>query len=141
MTDERVELRVVGRGDVPAAARVQPVGFVADLGAELERAVAMVVPLKAGGGTRLKVLDAFGAGVPVISTALGVEGLHAEPGRHYVQAETPSEFAAAVRRVVNDPALRKHLAHEAHDLVVNGFSWQRCMEPVVELILSRGRGA
>ena len=64
----------------------------------------MAVPLHAGSGTRLKVLEAFAARVPVVSTAKGVEGLHLVDGVHYVRAETADDFAAAIDDLRRDPA-------------------------------------
>lgn len=128
------ELRVVGRGAAPAAPRVRALGYVDDLASELDRAVAIVVPIRAGGGTRLKVLDAFGHGVPVVSTALGVEGLGAVPGVHYLAAESPAEWLAALDAIVNDATLRERLATAARALVCERFTWSRVTEPLVELV-------
>lgn len=127
-------VRVVGRGEVRPAPRVVALGFVDDLEAELRRATAMIVPLRAGGGTRLKVLEAFGWGIPVVSTALGVEGLGAEPGRHYLQAETPAEWTAALHQVLGDPDLRARLAREARALVDARFTWPQTTGPLRDLV-------
>jgi len=137
------ELRAVGRGTAPRADRVTPVGFVDDVAGEFARAAAMVVPLHAGGGTRLKVLDAFGHGVPVISTALGVEGLGAVPGVHYVAAETPREWIDATDRVLGDRDLRERLARAARALVLDRFNWPIATRPLVDLLRGLGefRGA
>jgi len=82
----------------------------------------VLIPLRAGSGTRLKALEAFAARVPVISTSLGVEGLGAIPETHYLRAETTQEFADQAHRLKSDPALfaklrasGSHLAHEAQN--------------------------
>lgn len=131
------EVRIVGRGDVDAGTdpRVVVCGFVDDLAAELRRATAMVVPLRAGGGTRLKVLEAFGWGIPVVSTRLGVEGIGAEPGRHYLAAETPEEWVEALARLVADASLRAELAGAARALVDERFTWDLAVRPLRATVL------
>ena len=69
-------------------------GTVPDVRPYFAAASVMPVPLSAGGGTRLKVLEAFASGVPVVSTAKGVEGLGLVAEQHYLQAEDPDEFVA-----------------------------------------------
>lgn len=73
----------------------------------------MIVPLALGGGTRLKALEAFALGAPLVSTAKGVEGLDVVPGEHYLRAETPDEFTAHVTRLLEDDGLRTHLVASA----------------------------
>jgi polysaccharide biosynthesis protein PslH len=94
----RVTLDVVGRPPhrpLPAP-DVRYVGSVADVAPSYARAHAVVVPLFEGSGTRLKVVEAMAHRRPVISTSLGVEGLPVSPGRHFLRADTPAEFADAV---------------------------------------------
>ena len=99
-----------------AGERVQVVGSVPDIRPYLAAAAVMPVPLMAGAGTRLKVLEAFAVGLPVVSTAKGVEGLALEAGRHYVQAETAPEFVAALARLRADP-------HSADEMVADARAW------------------
>ena len=127
-------LRVAGRGPAPVAERVDALGFVDDLEAELDRVVAMVVPIRAGGGTRLKVLEAFGHGVPVISTELGVEGLGAQPGVHYLAAESPTQWVDALEAVIRDESLRQRLSAAGRALVDANFTWPDVTAPLVELM-------
>jgi glycosyltransferase involved in cell wall biosynthesis len=77
----------------------------------------VLVPLRAGAGTRLKVLEAFAARCPVISTEIGVEGIGAEPDVHYLRAETPSEFADQARRLRTTPGLAQKLQIAAIHLI------------------------
>ncbi len=86
-----------------ASDRVHVTGPVPDIRPHLAAAAAMPVPLMAGAGTRLKVLEAFAVGLPVVSTAKGVEGLPLEPGHHYMQAETAPEFVAALEQLGAEP--------------------------------------
>jgi glycosyltransferase involved in cell wall biosynthesis len=96
-------------------ARVHVTGPVADMRPHLAAAAAMPVPLFAGAGTRVKVLEAFATGLPVVSTAAGVAGLALTDGVQYVRAETPDEFVAALRRLQDDAA--------AEELRANARSW------------------
>ncbi len=126
------ELRVVGQGVVPGDdARITRCGFVKDLTAEWSTASCLIVPIRIGGGTRIKVLEAFGVGVPVLSTAFGVGGLGALPGEHYLQAETVAEFHEQLRSLTADPSEAHQVSLRARRLVEQGFSWERCFTPVV----------
>ncbi|TDC72450.1 glycosyltransferase [Micromonospora sp. KC606] len=82
----------------------------------------MAVPLKLGGGSRFKILEAFAGGAPVISTAKGAEGLGVVPGEHYLAAEEPDEFVDAVDRLIGDPALRTQLTQAAWTLLTERYS-------------------
>lgn len=96
-------------------------GFVDDVRAHA-RGQAYVVPLRVGGGTRIKVYEAMAMGVPVVSTRLGVEGLPLSPGAHFLEAETPRAFADAVLSLLADAELRGRLAAAARRLVEENFS-------------------
>lgn len=129
-----VELRVVGHGTVPSHPQVSAAGFVDDLDEEWAAATVLAVPVRFGGGTRLKVVEAFAAGVPVVSTAFGAAGLGAEAGIHYVEANSNTDLAAALSRLLADPALREGLATRGRELVADRLSWPRCLAPVMEVI-------
>ncbi|HEY3354435.1 MAG TPA: glycosyltransferase [Polyangia bacterium] len=98
-------------------------GTVTDVRPYLRGALGLVVPIRVGGGTRLKILEAFAARVPVLSTRVGAEGIAAEPEEHYLRAETPREFAVQVRRLATDQALRQKLTDNAADLVNRRYGW------------------
>lgn len=132
-------LLVVGRGVAPPAPKVEATGFLADLDDAWRQVAAMVVPLRTGGGTRLKVLDAMGAGVPVISTRFGVEGIGAEPGVHYVAAESAEEFVEEIGRVINDAQLRRRVAEAGRELVASRFAWERCIEDALPILTGKDR--
>jgi len=129
------ELLVVGEGVVPDHPRVRATGYVETLDEVWRGACALVVPLRAGGGTRLKVLEAMAYGVPVLSTALGVEGIGAVPGEHYVEAETVEEFAEAARRLATDAELRARLCAGGRSLAER-YRWSRCVAPLLSVVQS-----
>lgn len=93
-----------------AGAMVTVNGPVDDMAAQLAASTVAVVPLRSGTGTRLKILECLAASTPVVSTAVGVEDLDLEPDRHYLRAESASEFAVAIRRLVDEPDLAASLA-------------------------------
>jgi polysaccharide biosynthesis protein PslH len=126
---ERHRLAIAGRNASDelraqmAAAEIEVWSPVADMGEMLAKATVVLVPLLSGGGTRLKILEAFGAGRPVVSTTLGAEGIEAEPGRHLLIADTAEGLADAVVGLLRDPARRRALAHEARRLVEERYGW------------------
>lgn len=83
----------------------------------------LVVPLRAGGGTRIKILEAFARECPVVSTALGIEGIAAEAERDYLAAESPEDFARQIARLADEPALGARLAANGRRL------WQELYSP------------
>lgn len=111
---------------VEAAAAAAPgdvelTGFFREALPYLRDAWATVIPLREGGGTRLKVLEALAAELPVISTAKGVEGLDLRPGEHYVAAESAEDLAAAAVALLGDTGRRAELAAAGHDLVARDY--------------------
>jgi glycosyltransferase involved in cell wall biosynthesis len=103
--------------------RVAVTGHVADERPYFARCTALVLPLRTGGGSRLKALVAMASGVPIVSTRLGMEGLEAEPGTHYVQADSTDEWVECLRRVHQDAALRQQLVCNARALVEQRYTW------------------
>ncbi len=90
----------------------------------LYRESVLLVPLTMGGGTRLKILEAFSAGCSVLSTAKGIEGIDAVPGRHYQPAEDAPSFAAALQDILRMPQADLERRQNAWDLVRDGYSWE-----------------
>jgi glycosyltransferase involved in cell wall biosynthesis len=82
----------------------------------------LLVPLRIGGGTRIKILEAFGFGRPVVTTTIGAEGLDLDDGEHALFADTPEAFAQACRRVLGDEALAARLVSAARGLLQQRFS-------------------
>jgi glycosyltransferase involved in cell wall biosynthesis len=124
-----VRLRVTGGtkgvdlGGLPLDEHVELTGYLPDIRPVVAQSWACVVPLRIGGGTRLKILEAMSLGTPVISTAKGAEGLEVENGVHLLIAETAAEFAEQVLRVLRSADLREHLALNAARLVAEKYEW------------------
>ncbi len=117
------DLRIVLPG--PATARVEALtteagvevpGAVPSMAPYLRDADVVVVPLRVGGGTRIKILEAFAHRVPVVSTSIGAEGLDVEPGRHLELADDPAVIAQRCVALLASPAARERLARNAHEL-------------------------
>jgi glycosyltransferase involved in cell wall biosynthesis len=106
-----------------AGPRVAFTGFVSDLRPHLAAAAAVVVPLRQGGGTRLKIVEAMAMGKAIVSTTLGAEGIEAVPGRHIFIDDNPSAFADAVNRLLADPDLAKRIGQSARQLAVERYAW------------------
>jgi len=136
-----MQFQIVGTGAtadfrrVVSHARIQIVGEVADIAPWYNNAAAVVVPVRGGGGTRIKILEAFSFRRPVIATTAGLEGIDARHDESVLIADTPDQFAQACRRIANDPELGQRLAENAFRLVerlysaestkrtIAGFSW------------------
>jgi polysaccharide biosynthesis protein PslH len=98
-------------------------GEVIDVRPYYQQAQVCVVPLRAGGGTRLKILEAMALGRPVVSSSLGCEGLTVTHGEHLLIADTPADFAAGVIRLLRDPELWHRLTQNARRLVETRYDW------------------
>ncbi len=103
--------------------RIVVTGYVADIRPYIAQATVYVVPLRVGGGTRLKVLDAMAMGKALVSTTLGCEGLAVTAGEHLLVADTPADFAAAVVALLGDRARRAELGRAARRLVERDYAW------------------
>jgi glycosyltransferase involved in cell wall biosynthesis len=116
--------------------RLRLLGFVPDLAPLYARAGVFVNPMRGGGGTRLKVLEAMAAGKAVVSTAIGAEGLALTPGRDVVVADTAAEFADAVRALLADHGRAERLGQAARALVEARYAWSACLAPIEALYAS-----
>lgn len=122
-------LSIVGRAPTAAVQRladgagVVVTGRVDDVRPALHEAAVSIVPLRIGGGTRLKIFESMAAGTAVVSTSIGAEGLPCEPGRHLLIGDDPDAFAGAVVTLLRDPGRRAAIAAAAHELVVTHFDW------------------
>lgn len=124
-----VAVTVVGRNpsarvrEAAAAAGVVVTGTVPDVRPFMARGAVYVVPLRVGGGTRLKIFEALAMGKAVVSTRIGAEGLPMVPGQHFLEADAPEAFAAAVVGLLRDPAKRAALGAAGRELVEARYGW------------------
>ncbi|MCU1334992.1 MAG: glycosyl transferase, group 1 [Bryobacterales bacterium] len=124
-----IEWRLLGSNPAAVAqftggdTRIRVVGPVNDAVEHLAEAKVCLAPLLSGSGTRFKILEAWAAGRAVVSTTLGAEGLDARAGEHLLLADNPDDFADAVLRLWNDPALRAQLGDAGRALYEERFTW------------------
>ncbi|MFJ2214246.1 glycosyltransferase family 4 protein [Streptomyces sp. NPDC101062] len=120
--------------DLGSTPGVEVVGEVPRMGPYLDRAHVMIAPLRVGGGTRIKILEGFASGVPVISTSVGCEGLRAENGVHLRIEDDVEEFAHAVARLLVDGNQSRSLAERARCLYEERYTPHAANEAVRQLI-------
>lgn len=122
------------RGAMRAAARddegIVATGEVPSVLPFLHAECVMVVPLTLGSGTRLKILEAFAAGVPVVSTRKGAEGIEAEDGFHLLLRDDPKALARAACELWENPELRQRIVENALELVARSYSWPVAAERI-----------
>jgi glycosyltransferase involved in cell wall biosynthesis len=104
---------------------VQITGYVVDPVPYLADTAVFVVPLRAAGGMRVKIVDAWCWGVPIVSTSIGAEGIAVRHGENILIADAPDAFAQAVVRILQDPALGEHLRKNGRRWVEERYNWQR----------------
>jgi sugar transferase (PEP-CTERM/EpsH1 system associated) len=102
---------------------VHVTGTVDDIRPYLDRGAVCVVPLRSGGGTRIKIFEAMAMGKPVVSTTVGAEGLPVTHDRDILLADSPEDFARATVELLRDPARRRRLGGAARELVQANHSW------------------
>lgn len=124
----RARLKIVGPRPTPEilahrSDRIEVTGRVDDLRPHIASAAVTVVPLRLGGGTRLKVLEAMAMGKPIVSTVIGAEGIAAVHEQHLLLADEPIHFAAAVGRILDDRDLGVRLGRQGRALVTERYSW------------------
>jgi glycosyltransferase involved in cell wall biosynthesis len=135
----RTVLTIVGRNPPPPVrdlARLRGVevtGTVEDVRPYYREALASVIPLQVGGGSRLKIYEALAAGVPVISTRLGAEGVDARDGESIIFAETPDEFCRAISDVAEDNVRWQQLAAAGRRLVSAKYDWSILGKQLVDI--------
>lgn len=133
-----VVLKIIGRNP-PASLRerandrIQVTGTVDDVRPHVQGCHAIVVPLRAGGGTRIKIYEAMAMGVPVISTRIGAEGLPVVHDTDILLADEPGDFARAILRLAADPGLAERLAKQARMNVENHYSWTAATRTFMDL--------
>ena len=123
----RAQLRLVGRGSEGCLTKLGPdiagLGWIADPTDEIATWSAMVVPIKVGAGTRIKIAEGFARKCPVVATTLGAFGYEARNGDEILLADGASDFASACVLLLSNPALGEALAERAHKRFVKEWTW------------------
>lgn len=119
---------------LPSDGCVTFTGYLEDIHSVVSSSCVCVVPLRMGGGTRLKILEAMALGTPVVSTSKGAEGLDVEAGKHLLIADTPSEFAVQTVRLLREPQLRQSLAMQAAHLIKEKYDWAKIEQHLCDLV-------
>ena len=115
-------------------ANVYLTGWVEDIRPFLSQAAVCVVPLRIGGGTRLKIFEAMSMGKAIVSTTIGAEGLPVRPGEHLVIADEPAQFAKSTVGLLRDAARRRSMGLTARHLVVQNYSWTMVAKQFADIL-------
>jgi glycosyltransferase involved in cell wall biosynthesis len=119
---------------LPTMQNVELVGVVDDVRPLIASAWLSLAPIRIGGGTRLKILEAMALCTPVVTTSKGAEGLNVRHDEHLLVADTPDAFTNAVVRLLKEPGLRQRLAESAHQVVRQKYDWQVILPHFLELV-------
>lgn len=106
-------------------ARIQVTGYVDDPSVYLDQSAVFVVPLRAGGGMRVKILDAWARGIPMVTTTIGSEGIETISNENLLTADTPEAFAAAVVKLLQDDAFARSVAARGRAWVEEKYDWKK----------------
>ncbi len=110
---------------------IEVTGYVADPNSYIAQSACLIVPLRSGGGMRVKILEALARGIPIVSTTIGYEGIDLQPGRHLLVADTPQDFAEAVVRLIREPDFGRELARQGRERLLERYDW-RAVYPAME---------
>lgn len=135
-----VNLTIIGRNPSPAVVALQTqddsihvTGTVDDVRPHMGRAAVSIVPLRVGGGTRIKIFEAMAMGIPVVSTTIGAEGLPVVDGENIFIADEPELFARRVVSVLNDDSLAASMGDAGRSMVTEKFSWRTAVAQFDEM--------
>lgn len=123
----QLRLRLIGKEihyAYTSAPNIDYIGPVPDAIPAIAESQVAIVPLQSGSGTRLKILEAFASSTPVVSTTIGAEGLELAPSRHFLLADSPSQFAQSIRELLENENVRSRLATAARELYEQRYTWQ-----------------
>lgn len=110
---------------------IEVTGYVADPNSYIAQSACLIVPLRSGGGMRVKILEALARGIPIVSTTIGYEGIDLQPGKHLLVADTPQDFAEAVVRLIREPDFGRELARQGRERLLERYDW-RAVYPAME---------
>jgi len=116
-----------------AGKNIRVTGTVDDVRPYIAGAAVFAVPLRIGGGTRLKIFEALAMGKAVLSSTMGAEGLPLVPGEHFVRADEPEEFASALVSLLRDPDRRRRLGKAGRQLVEERYTWEEVARRFADL--------
>ncbi len=141
----QAKVYVVGKNPPPhitarASDRVVVTGSVPDVRPFVHRASVVVVPLRMGGGTRLKIAEAMGMKRPIVTTRIGAEGIDVKHNESCLFADEPQAFADATVRLLNDAALQKKLANNAYTLMQQKYEWRVIGDTLERIYQEHHRG-
>jgi glycosyltransferase involved in cell wall biosynthesis len=133
-----IRFLVVGRNPPPEVQALQSehvivTGTVPDVTPYYQQSHVAVVPLRAGGGTRLKIPEAMALGRPVVSTSVGCEGIDAQSGKHLLLRDDPRQFAEAIIALLNDCDLYANIRRAGRELVVSRYDWDAIAERTLKI--------
>lgn len=143
LTDTEVRFVVVGSGPSERlkkreSEKVKIVGFVQNVAEYFSDGLCLAAPLQMGAGIKIKILEAFSAGIPVLTNDIGIEGIPARDGKEYLHCETPQEYAAAVRRLLADDQFGKELSQNEKLFMQTQFDYHRKVKEMSEIIGGMG---
>ncbi len=119
---------------LPSLENVTLAGYVNDVRPMISSSWASIAPIRIGGGTRLKILEAMALSTPVVATTKGVEGLDVQHNVHVLIADSPDAFAEQIIRLSTDSELRRHLIENAYQLVCKKYNWSVVMPLFLDLV-------
>lgn len=135
-----LSLTIVGRRPSPrllqvcqSLPQITVTGRVEDVRPYLATGAVFIVPLRIGGGTRIKIFEAMASGIPVVSTHVGAEGLAVVHQQHLLLADTPDDFAQAVITLLQNPEIAQHIATTARVLVAEHHDWKIVTQQFAEI--------
>lgn len=136
-----VKFLIVGKDPTPEIRRLDNgqsvfvTGTVPEVSDYLLKSTVAVVPIRFGGGTRIKILEAMAHRKAIVSTTIGAEGIEAQPGKHLLVADSPEDFAQACTLLLKDDCLRNRLSEEGFKLVRDRYQWRGIERMIGEIVL------
>lgn len=138
--DLDVTLEIIGGHPNPVlekyeSARVHILGYVQDVSPYFQKGLCMVAPLVSGAGVKIKVLEALSSGIPVLTNAIGIEGIYAEAGEEYLHCEVPEEYANMIRRLADRELDSELISRNSKSFIDREYNSEKSAEEFVEMLL------
>ncbi|MCK5021084.1 MAG: glycosyltransferase, partial [Candidatus Peribacteraceae bacterium] len=138
-----IKLTIVGRNPSPSLQKlmdnvpeVELTGWVEDTRPYINQSMLFIVPLRIGGGTRMKIYEAMSMGKTVVSTQVGAEGLPVEPDENIILVDDPQEFGETIIELLENKQIGKSIGRSASSFVRRNFSWQQVASKFSDICLS-----